>query len=264
MSDKVFYVRALDKEGKPGAYVPARVMTINGQPVVDPTLGDRLKPTPYVFSDQDGYNSDTANPNNYMIVPANFDEAQARAYADQIAKIQSSPFGTPFAWAKMAHDFLPGGSQDLQRHPQWGIPDGSIVPAFISAASHYLGFVSELNDIPLGPIELAGGRTNRGVDRSGPYGVSQQNHKNLVLGRSDAMRPPDWAANNFDYSAQIQGSNGRIGDGMGQGWISSLYGIDPQNPTQPAGPQRPSGPLGLVSNQPMPDWPFPPPIFNTR
>jgi hypothetical protein len=46
--------------------------------------------------------------------------------------------------------------------------------------------------------------------------------------------------------------------------MSSLRGIDPMNPTQRAAPQKPSGSLGIVSNQPMPDWPFPLPIFKTR
>jgi hypothetical protein len=64
--------------------------------------------------------------------------------------------------------------------------------------------------------------------------------------------------------SQDQSSIGQIGGGGKAGWISTLQGIDPANPTQPAGPQKAFGPLGLVSNQPMPDWPIPPPIFNTR
>jgi hypothetical protein len=70
--------------------------------------------------------------------------------------------------------------------------------------------------------------------------------------------------NNFGYGPQGQSQAGRIGDGTGASWTSSLRGIDPMNPAQPAGPQKASGPLGIVSNQPMPDWPFPPPIFNAR
>jgi hypothetical protein len=46
-------------------------------------------------------------------------------------------------------------------------------------------------------------------------------------------------------------------------WIANMAGVDLSNPTQLA-PQTPDRLLGLVSNQPMPDWPVPPPIFNTR
>jgi hypothetical protein len=46
-------------------------------------------------------------------------------------------------------------------------------------------------------------------------------------------------------------------------WIAVMAGMDPANPMQPA-PQPADRLRGFVSNQPMPDWPFPPPIFNTR
>ena len=34
--------------------------------------------------------------------------------------------------------------QDLQRHPQWGIPKNSVVPAFKCSASYHLGSVTRL------------------------------------------------------------------------------------------------------------------------
>jgi hypothetical protein len=46
-------------------------------------------------------------------------------------------------------------------------------------------------------------------------------------------------------------------------WIAGLAGVDPSNPTRPAS-QASDRLRGLVSNQPMPDWPIPPPIFNPR
>ena len=46
-------------------------------------------------------------------------------------------------------------------------------------------------------------------------------------------------------------------------WIAGIAGVDPANPTQPA-PQPADRLPGLVSNEPTPDWPFPPPIFNPR
>jgi len=46
-------------------------------------------------------------------------------------------------------------------------------------------------------------------------------------------------------------------------WAAGLAGVDPTNPVQPS-PQPTDRLPGLVSNQPMPDWPFPPPIFRRR
>lgn len=46
-------------------------------------------------------------------------------------------------------------------------------------------------------------------------------------------------------------------------WIASLAGVDPEAPMQPA-PQQADRLRGIVSNEPIPDWPFPPPIFNRR
>ena len=46
-------------------------------------------------------------------------------------------------------------------------------------------------------------------------------------------------------------------------WAAGLAGVDPTNPVQLA-PQPKDRLPGLVSNQPMPDWPFPPPIFRRR
>jgi hypothetical protein len=110
-----------------------------------------------------------------MIVPADFNEMHARAYADQIKRMIVDPEGSLAGAAlKMAADFTRGGAQDIQRGPQWGIPVGSTVPAFASGASHYLGFVSGLTGMPLTLSYMGGGRLNRsGVDRSGPWGVSQ-------------------------------------------------------------------------------------------
>lgn len=264
MSDHLFYVGAQDKSGNFSGYVPAKFLTINGKPVVDPMPGGPKTRIPYIYADDKGtVSSDNANPNNYMIVPANFSEEQARDYSDKIATLLDN-HDLQSALVKMRSDFRPWGPHDLQRGPQWGIPEGSTVPAFVSGASHYLGFVTGLNEIPLQWVELAGGFFNGGK-RDGPYGVSQQNHQNLVKGQSDAsMRTPVWLANNFGYGSQGQSSTGQIGDGRGARWISSLRNVDPSNPTQPVGPQKPTGSLGIVTNEPMPDWPFPPPIFGPR
>jgi hypothetical protein len=66
-----------------------------------------------------------------------------------------------------------------------------------------------------------------------------------------AMCAPVWLTNNFGYGPRRQSPAGQIGDGRGAGWTSSLRGVDPMNPTQPTAPQKASGPLGIVSNQPI-------------
>jgi len=103
MSDDVFYVGALDDNHQLSGFVPARFMTINGQPVADQTPGGPSGYIPYIYSDAQGSNkSDEANPNNYMIVPAGFNEAHARAYADQIRQTMNNPEGgVPFVLTKM-------------------------------------------------------------------------------------------------------------------------------------------------------------------
>lgn len=268
MPEKIFYVGAVDGNNKATAFVPARFLTSNGQPVVDPI--PHGSQDSFFYSDNHGRDKTharIANPNNYIVVPGNFTEENARAYADHIAKLQGvSAFGRALAAGRVGLDFRPGGSQDIQRGSQWGIPDGSVVHAFVSGASHYLGFVNGLTGIPLEYSERGGGLTNGGIDKSGPYGISQQNYQNLLKGSQDATSAvkPVWLANDFGYGTQGDVPVGQIGNGRGAAWTSSLSGIDPSNPIRPAAPQRQVGSLGLVTSEPMPDWPIPPPIFNIR
>jgi len=51
-------------------------------------------------------------------------------------------------------------------------------------------------------------------------------------------------------------------DGLPSLPVRFLTRVDSPNPGQAALPQQAARPLGLVSGQPMPDWPFPPPIFD--
>jgi hypothetical protein len=72
----------------------------------------------YIYSDDQGGTKTRgafANPNNFLIVPSNYSEAQAKAFAADIAN--SNPVD---ALRKMYAAFEQGGEQDLQRHPQWG------------------------------------------------------------------------------------------------------------------------------------------------
>jgi hypothetical protein len=60
----------------------------------------------------------------------------------------------------MIDAFSQGGSQDLQRNPQWGIPEGSVVPAFVGSASYHLGSVTRWSGIPREWEEIGGGMAN--------------------------------------------------------------------------------------------------------
>ena len=129
MSDRVFYVGAQTQERKPrfAGYVPAKFLTLNGKPVVDPRPGGSQDA--YIYADgSDRYKTtgEIANPNNYLIVPANYTEQQARAFAAEIANTmgqvcpgdETGAAGLNQALGRMTGAFLRNGPQDLQRHPQ--------------------------------------------------------------------------------------------------------------------------------------------------
>jgi len=97
----------------------------------------------------------------------------------------------------MTGAFFQGGPQDLQRHPQWGSPKGSVVPAFVGSASYHLGQVTRFAGLPVEWSERSGGIPNwvngrilnptaprldikSKIDTSGPYGLSAQNYDNIV------------------------------------------------------------------------------------
>jgi len=87
MSDRVFYVGAQNDKKQLTGYVPAKFLTLNGKPVVDPTPGGSQNG--YIYADgSNRYKTrgEIANPNNYLIVLANYTEQQARAFAARIRK----------------------------------------------------------------------------------------------------------------------------------------------------------------------------------
>jgi hypothetical protein len=196
------------------------------------------------------------------MVPADYTEQKAKDFAAQIADIigrvypedEMGAAGLHQALGQMIGAFSRGGSQDLQRHPQWGIPKGSVVPAFVGSASDHLGYVTGLAGLPMPWSEIGGGVLNGSnaiwqstkhqlhldsdpIDTDGPYWLSKQNHANISQGYSDgleASKPPS-PFNDFGYGTQPQRTEGQIGDGNGiAGWMPSLAGIDPQEPTPPA------------------------------
>ncbi len=87
MSDRIFYVGAEDDNRPLTGFVPAKFLRRNGAYVVDPMPGGSQKKP--LFSDNLGNtrtDGRTANPNNYLIVPGNYDEQQAKDFAAMITR----------------------------------------------------------------------------------------------------------------------------------------------------------------------------------
>jgi hypothetical protein len=133
---------------------------------VDPVPGGSQTARIYADgSDRFKASGEIANPNNYLIVPANYTEQQARAFAAEIADTVGQVYpgdetgAAEFnqALGRMTGAFLPNGSQDLQRHPQWGIPENSFVRAFTGGASYHLGSVTRWAGLPEKLSEIGGG-----------------------------------------------------------------------------------------------------------
>jgi len=267
MSNDLFYVGALKGRQFTG-YVPAKFLMRNGAYVMDPTPGGSQDT--YIYSDGLGRNKTTgrtANPNNYLIVPANYTEQQARDFAAGIINTwytahpgdETGTAGPNQALMNMAEAFMQGGSQDLQRHPQWGIPKGSTVPAFVGSASNHLGYVTALTPVPMALSEIGGGAANlfhglrdSKIDTSGPYWLSQQNHANIAQGFNDGLaagKPPT-PFNDYGYPTQPQPAAGQIGDGNGISPFSAgLAGINPDEPAPPTWPPQPNGPIRYLTSR---------------
>jgi hypothetical protein len=95
-----------------------------------------------------------------------------------------------------------------------------------------------------------------------PVPFADEYRQYLEQASGDDTHGPGWSAG-APASRSISPAN-QILSGSGiASWVAGLAGVDAANPMQPA-PQPADKLRGLVSNQPMPDWPFPPPIFNTR
>jgi hypothetical protein len=249
----------------------------NGAYVMNPTPGgSQLQP---IYSDRSGNNGTSgsiANPNNYLIVPANYTEQKARDFAAGIKKIRDTHLlgSDTVAALAMAKAFTQGGSQDLQRHPQWGIPKDSVVKAFVGGASNHLGFVTGFAGIPKEWSQIGGGVANTingdvvqptkkslgyeytDIDTNGPYGLSRQNDANITQGYADGVAarktPAPFEAgskaqvpfDDYGYNPQPARRAGQIGDGRGiAGLIASLAGIDPQELTPPAWPLQADRPI---------------------
>jgi hypothetical protein len=276
MPDRRFFVEASNNDGFTG-YVPAKFLMRNGAYVMNPTPGGSQGEP--IYSDHSGSNKtigNTANPNNYLIVPENYTEQKARDFASLVEAIRKYIFqGGGIASALvMANAFTQGGSQDLQRHPQWGLPKGSVAKAFVGGASNHLGFVTAYAGLPKELSQIGGGVGNTingdvvqpirkilkwkhtDIDTSGPYGLSRQNDANITQGYADGVAarktpvPFDGGSkapapfNDYGYNPQPERQAGQIGDGRGiAGLIASLAGIDPQEPAPPVWPPQADRPI---------------------
>lgn len=125
MPDRMFYVRAQDKEGQPTDYVGAKFVMLGGKPVVDPTPGGSQNA--YIYADgSDKYKipGKVANPNNYLIVPDIYTEQKARAFAAEVANTMNQSYsgddGLTGALGKMFGAFWPNGSQEHTARPAVG------------------------------------------------------------------------------------------------------------------------------------------------
>jgi hypothetical protein len=101
-------------------------------------------------------------------VPANHSEQEARKFAAALAG--ASRIWTLPTLALMGTAFWPGGSQELQRNPQWGIPPNSFVRAYTSGASDHFGHITAAAGLPR---EMAGAFTT--------FLVSESRIRTLIL-----------------------------------------------------------------------------------
>lgn len=271
MTDQIFYVGAQDDDGVLTGYVPAKFLMRNGAYVMNPMPGASQKA--YLYPDpSETYKTDghIANPYNYLIVPVIYTEQKAKDFAAQVADTIGRTFpGSEMgavhpAAGQMIGAFQGGGPQDLQRHPQWGVPRGSFVPAFVGGASNHLGHVTAMAGLPMLWAEVGGGVRNaanaawqylkksKPIDTEGPYWLSRENHANILQGYADglaASKPPSPFAD-YGFGPRPQPADGQIGDGGGiAGWRASLAGIDPEESPPPAWPPQASRPIRYLGRR---------------
>jgi len=271
LADGIFYVAAQDRDklGKINGYVPSKFLMRNGAYVMDPIPG--ASQNAYLYSDGSGSNKtngNTANPSNYIIVPESHSEQEAREFAVRLAAM--SKIGQPGTMlGLMTSAFWPGGSEELQRNPRWGIPPSSFVPAYISAASDHFGYITGAAGLPRELAEIGGGAHNlyswarakagnlisdvpslHPIDVSGKDGLSRVNEVNLAQGYAAgrAAGNPPTPFNDYGYDGQPQPMAGQIGDGKGISPFSAgLAGIASDEPAPPTWPPAADKPIRYLS-----------------
>ena len=164
VTEPVFYVKDVNYN-----LVPATYLTINGNPVANtnpPAVNEPLQTTLYNL---DGSLNSDQNPNNYLIVPVNYNIDSAIQAGQAVAALQTgqTPVGgtiaLPMQLVAMSEMFI-YGTQDLQRSYEDLnnniITGGPAVPAFINAASFNLGIVTAAAGLPLSLSAIGGGLFN--------------------------------------------------------------------------------------------------------
>jgi hypothetical protein len=261
LSDRIFYTAAVhQKDPHPiTGYVPSKFLMRDGAYVTDPMPGASQRFN--LYSDSLGNNQTDgkiANPNNYVIVPENRSEEEARKFSALLRG--TSRIGVMPTLALMTSAFWPGGSEELQRNPRWGIPPNSFVPAFTSGASDHFGYITANAGLPQELAEIGGGLHNRysklsqksDIDTDGKRGLSRINEANIAQGYAAGLaagKPPT-PFNDYGYATQPQPAPDQTGAGNGiEGWISAMSGVDPQEPTPPAWPPQVDSPVRYLSRR---------------
>jgi hypothetical protein len=258
MADSIFYAAAQDPRVKSGikitGYVPSKFLMRNGACVTDPIPGASQKA--YLYSDRSGQNKTDgtiANPNNYIVVPASYSEQEAKNSGAALAETLRTKGLRPLL-EQMTSAFWPGGSEELQRNPRWGIPPDSFVPAYISGASDHFGYVTGKAGLPRELAEFGGGMHNLlnkrvlkpDVDTSGKFGLSKVNEANIAQGHAAGLAANDSPSPFDDYGRNTQPppADGQVGEGKGIAPFSaSLAGVNPDEPAPAAWPPQQNSPV---------------------
>jgi len=262
LPDRIFYAAATHQTPPHPitGYVPSKFLMRNGAYAVDPIPGASQNAN--LYSDGSGNNQTDgkiANPNNYIVVPANHSEQEAREFAAVLAGA-SRIGGLSPTLALMASAFWPGGSEELQRNPRWGIPPNSFVRAYTSAASDHFGYITAAAGLPRELAEYGGGLhnlfskqvENPDVDVSGTHGLSRINEANIAQGYAAGLAAGKLPTpfDDYGYATQPQPAAGQIGDGNGiSPFSAALAGINPDEPAPPAWPPSANGPVGYLSSR---------------
>ena len=194
-------------------------------------------------------------------------EPEAREFAAQLAAVSKIAPGTVLG--AMTSAFWPGGSEELQRNPRWGIPPNSFVPAYISAASDHFGYITGAAGLPRELAETGGGAHNlyswvrakagnwisgepslHPIDISGKDGLSKTNEANIAQGYATgrAAGNPPTPFNDYGYDGQLQPKAGQIGDGNGiLPFSAGLAGIASDEPAPPTWPPAADRPIRYLS-----------------
>ena len=201
-SNSVFSVSATSDNKDPQYVVDHFLLDQHGNPIVDPVAGGSQFKTDIQLPDGTIVQGAEANPNNWLIAPLNYTLDDAITYANvkllPTTDLKQDPntYASSFienlkdVLSSMFMDFQSGGSQDLQRNKNWGIPDGYFVSAFTDVASFHLGLVTTLSELPIDMAEIPRGALNfihslkpgSTIDTSGVYDLSMRNELNINAG----------------------------------------------------------------------------------